>query len=300
LVADPILNPALAESIDTDLYRMSIVAGKRCQRFREPEWSIKLHEARARVGILKRVLSIRGTSYDQYSQIEALQTQQGTSFLIPPTIDECKKALRQAQTEVSQIAKQSVLHREEENIQRVTDLETEGDKKKANILRNIRKAEEMKKLFAKIRYLRTPDRGHGISSIQVPTDPTVSPKDSKEWITIDAPDEVVEKLRDRNRLHFGQAHGTPFTMPPLSTDLDFDGATSFADMILDGTYDSSQLADITRMVISNLRASKYNIWAPLTTEIGDDAYTSKIRNWKESTSTSPSGMHLGHYHALIA
>ena len=135
----------------------------------------------------------------------------------------------------------------------------------------------MKKLFAKIRCFRTPDRGHGISSIQVPTDPTVSPKDSKEWITIDAPDKVVEKLRERNRLHFGQAHGTPFTMPPLSKDLDFDGATSFADMILDGTYDSSQLADITRMVISNLQASKYDIRAPLTMEIGDDAYTSKIK-----------------------
>jgi hypothetical protein len=110
----------------------------------------------------------------------------------------------------------------------------------------------------------------------------------------------VEKLRDRNCLHFGQAQGTPFTMPPLSKDLDFDGATSSADMILDGTYDSSQLADITWLVISNLRASKYDIRAPLTTEIGDDAYTSKIKNWKESTSTSPSGMHLGHYHALIA
>jgi hypothetical protein len=157
LVADPVLNPVQAESIDSDLYRMSITAGKRCQRFCESEWSIKLHEARARVGILKRVLSIRGTGYDQYSQIEALQTQQGTSFLIPSTIDECKKALRLAQTKVSQIAKQSSQHREEENVKRVTDLETEGDKKKANILRNIRKAEEMKKLFAKIRYLRSPE-----------------------------------------------------------------------------------------------------------------------------------------------
>jgi hypothetical protein len=114
LVEDPVLNIALAESIDTDLFRMSIAAGKRCQRFREPEWSVKIHEARAQVGILKRVLSIRGTGYDQNSQIEALRTQQGTSFLIPDTIGECKKALRLAQIEVSQIAKQSAQHREDE------------------------------------------------------------------------------------------------------------------------------------------------------------------------------------------
>jgi hypothetical protein len=158
----------------------------------------------------------------------------------------------------------------------------------------------MKKLFAKIRYLRTPERNTGISSIQVPAHPTDNPKDCKDWITIDAPKAVVEKLRDRNRSHFGQAQGTPFTVPPLSEDLNFHGATSSAEMILDGTYDSSGLADITRLVISNLHESKYAIRAPLTTTISDAAYMSKIKNWKESTSTSPSGLHLGHYHAMVA
>jgi hypothetical protein len=33
LITDPNLNPALAESIDTDLYRISIAAGKKCQKF---------------------------------------------------------------------------------------------------------------------------------------------------------------------------------------------------------------------------------------------------------------------------
>jgi hypothetical protein len=52
LINDPTLNPALAASIDTDLYQISTAAGKKCQKFREPEWSVKLHEARTRVGIL--------------------------------------------------------------------------------------------------------------------------------------------------------------------------------------------------------------------------------------------------------
>jgi hypothetical protein len=252
------------------------------------------------VGILKRVLSIRGTRYDQYSQIEMLQTQQGTSFLIPNTIAECTQALRIAQIEVSKIAQHSSQHREEENISSVAAHEQEGNKERAKIVCNICKAEEMKKLFAKIRYLQTPERNTGISSIQVPAHPTDNPKDCKDWITIDAPTAVVEKLQDRNRLHFGQAQGTPFTVPPLSEDLDFDGATSSAEMILDGTYDSSGLADITRLVISYLRTSKYVSRAPLTTTISDAAYISKIQNWKESTSTSPSALHLGHYHAMVA
>jgi hypothetical protein len=71
-------------------------------------------------------------------------------------------------------------------------------------------------------------------------------------------------------------------------------------MILDGTYNSSGLADITMLVISNLPTSKYVIRAPLPTTISDAAYITKIKNWKESTSTSPSGLHLGHYHAMVA
>jgi hypothetical protein len=53
-------------------------------------------------------LSICGTRYDQYSQIEELWLkQQGPSFLIPTTIKECKQALRNAQVKVSQIARNS-------------------------------------------------------------------------------------------------------------------------------------------------------------------------------------------------
>jgi exonuclease III len=293
-------NHELAEQIDQDLHCLSIAAAKQCQKFREPVWSIKLNAARARVGILKCLLSIRGTRYDQNEQIEQLRTSQGPSFTLPSTIEECKQQLRQAQAEVSQIAQESIQHRDDENLARVADLELEGDKKKALILRNLRKAEEMRRMFAKIRYLRSPHQGSGVSSIQVPAQPTDNPKDCSDWITVDAPAEVVEKLRDRNRKHFGQAHGTPFTIPPLSEDLDFTGATSSADMILEGTYDASALADITQLVISKMSESKYSIRAPLDTDISEEAYVSKIKSWKESTSTSPSGLHLGHYHAMIA
>lgn len=93
LLDDPIPNSTLAESIDTDLFRISIAAGKKCRQFRAPQWSITLHAARTRVGILKRVLSIHGTGYDCYAQIEQLRLKLDKSFLIPNTIEECKQQL---------------------------------------------------------------------------------------------------------------------------------------------------------------------------------------------------------------
>ena len=38
----------------------------------------------------------------------------------------------------------------------------------------------------------------------------------------------------------------------------------------------------------------------LNATITDDEYTGKLKSWSESTSTSPSGLHLGHYKALVA
>jgi hypothetical protein len=129
----------------------------------------------------------------------------------------------------------------------------------------------MKKLFSKIWYLQTPKRNTGVSSIQVPVIPTDNPKDCKDWITIDAPNEVVKKLRDPNRVHFRQAQGTPFTVPPLSEDLNFDGATSSADMILEGMYDSSGLAEITRLC-SNLSTARIKICHPRPSNYKNQRY----------------------------
>jgi hypothetical protein len=100
----------------------------------------------------------------------------------------------QCSSQSLQIAQNSSQHCEEENISKVAALKLDGNKDGAKILRNIQKAEEMKKLFTKIRYLRTPEQNTGISSIQVPALPTNNPKDCNDWIIINAPTAVVEKL----------------------------------------------------------------------------------------------------------
>jgi hypothetical protein len=110
-------------------------------------------------------LSIRRTHYNQYSQIETLQLQQATSFLIPTTIAECKQALRTTQIKVSRIAQESAQYLEDKITSKVAALESEGNTKHAKILRNIGKAEEIKKLFSKRWYLCTPKRNTSVSSI---------------------------------------------------------------------------------------------------------------------------------------
>eukprot|EP00957_Ditylum_brightwellii_P204063 15337451-Ditylum_brightwellii.AAC.1 len=48
-----------------------------------------------------------------------------------------------------------------------------------------------------------------------------NPKQSQHWKTVEFATEIATYLKLRNRLHFGQARGTPFTVPPLAMSFDW-------------------------------------------------------------------------------
>eukprot|EP00957_Ditylum_brightwellii_P198123 15095060-Ditylum_brightwellii.AAC.1 len=48
-----------------------------------------------------------------------------------------------------------------------------------------------------------------------------NPKTANYQQTVETPKEVAFYLKLRNQLHFGQAKGTPLTVPPLSKEFDW-------------------------------------------------------------------------------
>eukprot|EP00957_Ditylum_brightwellii_P023364 1763248-Ditylum_brightwellii.AAC.1 len=72
-----------------------------------------------------------------------------------------------------------------------------------------------------------------ITSLQVPvtwTSPDIevdtvthldNPKESQHWKTVKTPTEIATYLKLCNRLHFGQACGTPFMVPLLAMSFDW-------------------------------------------------------------------------------
>jgi hypothetical protein len=108
-------------------------------------------------------------------------------------------------------------------------------------------------MMIKLRAARLSGQRKGVTSVEIPVHPDSDPKTCTEWQTIDVPSEVVEHLQKRNRTHFGQAHGTPFTVPPLSSDLGFCGDTSGTDNILNGRYDASGLHANVKLLLTHLK-----------------------------------------------
>jgi hypothetical protein len=112
------------------------------------------------------------------------------------------------------------------------------------------------------------------------------------WKTVETPEEINTHLLERNRKHFSQAHGTSFTIPPLSNKIDFTTNTEESEKILHGHQHQHSNEDLVEMILRNLQYKTEPDCMPAKlTEI--DIYK-KFSIWPEKTTTSPSGRHLGH------
>ena len=197
----------------------------------------------------------------------------------------------------------SFQQRDRERKQKILELELSGSVRnaaQARLLRRLQRAEATKAVMTKIRTARTTGRRTGVTSIEIPVHPEDDPKTCTEWRVIDVPSEVVEHLQRRNRTHFGQAHGTPFTVPPLAEELGFCGDGPSGAAILTGHYDTSQFDKNVALLLQHLQQVHIVAQHPNYPSISEAELIGKLKVWRESTTTSPSGLHLGHYKALIA
>ena len=163
------------------------------------------------------------------------------------------------------------------------------------------RAEQLKNLYHKIQRLRRSKKGV-LHRLEVPINPQDDPKaiaeEPEKWKILDSEEDMLEALKERNRNHFGQAEseGTTFFTEPLSTDVNYTATTASAEQILNGTYDLNRLDDLTRELVHSMQKNHHWVCDNFL------QYTSiekRIKIWKEDTTTSPSGLHLGHYKALV-
>ncbi len=292
-----------AERIDKDVLEGSLVAEGKVTRFGEPEWSVELVQARKLVSILIKQLSALRTGYDHTEILAKALNDLTTPIALPQSIADCSAELRKAKAIVREIITESYQRRDQERQRKIEALESSqntSDRKTALRLRRLKKAEDIKQLFKKLKHVRRKNDRRGVTRIEIPVHPTDDPKSCTEWTQIEVPSEILRLLQERNRSHFGQAHGTPFTVPPLSVDLGFRGDGPISDEILLGTYPTHEFEENVQLLLRHLEQVHEMAAAAEYPTISDKDFTNKLQVWKESTTTSPSGLHLGHYKALIA
>lgn len=166
----------------------------------------------------------------------------------------------------------------------------------AKVLKRIVNAEASKSTFNNLRRFLSKTKSGALSSIMVPGD------EPDTWERIYDQTQITATLIERNKKHFGQAHGTPFTVSPLQNWLGYHGTSQLADAVLRGEIPPDVLAQCTEGAQAIIEALQQKIAPPnsIDTRITSDDMKSGMSVWRESTSTSPSGQHLGYYKSMTA
>ena len=81
------------------------------------------------------------------------------------------------------------------------------------------------------------------------------------------PKKITERLLHHNQLYFGQAKGTPFTIEPLETEVNFSDTTIYCQLILEGnrSYKGQLVGEIimntlkTGIVTEVTESNKYHL-----------------------------------------
>jgi len=102
------------------------------------------------------------------------------------------------------------------------------------------------------------------------------------------PDKIARHFRNHNVQHFAQAHGCQFS------------STAFQDIINKKEFSNMQLEQSTPECKIQEAINEISVNNNDDLEITQEEWRNKFKHWKESTSTSPSGVHLGHYKTLLS
>ena len=195
-----------AERLDKDVLRASLSAERKTRKYQQPAWSTKLAKARTKVLVLTKCLSMVRTGLDCRESIQS-QLAKGvfSETLAPTNKQECVQQLRNARREVRKIVKESYARREEEQQAKINELEASrrlDDQAQAKIIRRMKRAEALKRLFETLNRARQSSVRQGVTRLEIPKHPHDDPNNCTEWQLIDIPTEIVANLQRRNRQHF--------------------------------------------------------------------------------------------------
>jgi hypothetical protein len=179
------------------------------------------------------------------------------------------------------------------------------DKISQQILQLIRR-ENMRRSYRKLGRLLRSNQTKGLEKIDVPDTTFLKGKqhiDPKTWTgpwkTITNPQEIAKVVKNMNQLQYNQAHDTPFGSGPLAEAMGPLGDTTAAEALLKGNYvPATNLLPETKTILNSV-SCQYPQVVLTSQNITVGEFSSCYKVAKESTSSSPSGRHIGHYKASL-
>ena len=207
---------------------------------------------------------------------------------------EVKKELKQAYLSLKEVQSKD----KEKRVSFLSDLADKyaSDNKidKETAIRELMDHEETRELYRTIR-LR-------MQGCKAPQMSEIWTRDNNgEKVVLTEATEVEEHLLERNWKQLRQASDTPFATGHLGDLLHFDGSGDIAEKIIHGEHFPAldEMNEVIQKYILGMKASDPSILNTVKTDVTLKEYREFWKKKRETTVTSPFGLHIGHYKSAL-
>jgi len=303
----------LAENLDHLIGEAGTAGENKCTRRRATWYSNTIVKARLEISYLKHHRNGLQLGQDRSFTTRFKLDAVGSDLQIPTTLEAID-------TLITELLENLHAKRQEDFRLRQQFLDIEHPEatrsksgKKKDPRSKIKKNEVAKQTWSTLAAITNAKNTNQLDRLEIPNDwpppippdassptPALSdPKEAQIWKTITDPTEIEQYLLMRNQIHFGQAKGTPFTTEPLQSSLDWGATTTTVDELLEGTYvPPNNFPSLCKAVLASCHHCTSSDIIPA--HITKEEFKGKMTTWDETTTTSPSGRHLGRYKALFS
>jgi Reverse transcriptase (RNA-dependent DNA polymerase) len=283
--------------IDKIITEAMLCAEKRnCKKKLHALWSPKLYQSQLLVQFWNIKKKSSRQQIDSTTRLEQIQRnmKEETIISIKENTKSISKAFDAALKHHIELLRDHYNIRQEHLEDMVEDYNSRGDPSQATTIKELKHRERNRNDHKVIKRVFKEGNGKGITSLEIPSE------DGEGYETITNPREIEYHLLIRNIMHFGQADDTPFGISPLKDILEYEGTNIMSQQLINNRTIPDELNNQPEYVKQLLeKLSDGNNLPTIDKDIKFEEFCSGLLKWKERTTTSPSGRHLGHYKVLL-
>ena len=262
------------------------------------KWSKKLRRAGRRLAyfnLLKRARrkrSIKKSTIDWRRQRAE----------IPPhptlTDAELQLEIREAKKHLKEVKRSSAEARNAHLEEIAASREEEYGINPDSTIRQLQHMEEFDRIYRTCQQHLGKLRGQSLKELLIPADGSpVASNETTDWVREATPSKVFQAILHQNKNQFTEALHTPFVTGPLADAVTCDADSPAAQAILDGNYEiNSPIPELQEFIQSMKKVPEIrDIGFEFTPQMFVQAY----RRAKEKKACPRSGVHVGHYKAVV-
>ena len=275
-------------------------------------FSIELMEQIQQVRLLKRMLKLREQGKTRQIQ-EMVAFYPDTDELQTQPISDLKMLLYEERQELKNMQEEAEVHREKHMDDIYTKAAELFHKDKMTVIKMMKEREKQKRLYQKIAFVLKSIRAQNLTRLGIPKGMMQrstreiwdflqikeKKKEKIEWEYTEDDTIIKFRLREWNIIHFNQSSETPLASQMWEDKLAPDCLIeeNIHDVLQQAIDSSDDLHQASKCLLQEMKRKISSPMPDTKTSFTVEEFRSFYRKTPEDRSSSPSGLHIGHYKA---